>query len=236
MLRSVASHVVGANADHIAQLQAQWAESRAATAAIEAQLKEAHAAYAPESADKVAPMEGVMVLEVANWAATPAAGAIMSDLGAQVIKVEAIEGDSMRFALAQPKVINPKTGKNFKSGEVIDPEFNFANRGKKSVCVNVGDAKGIAIVHELVKQCDVLLTNLLPGRLRQFQLTYADIKRLNPRSVYASMTPYGNSGPQSELTGFDFTAFYALGGVMGLMGDPNDKLMRQVKRTNQSTH
>ena len=169
-----------------------------------------------------------------------------------MIKVEAIEGDSMRFALAQPKILNEETGKNFLPGEIIDPEFSFANRGKKSICVNVGDAEGIAIVHRLARQCDVFLTNLLPGRLRQFELTYADIKQLNPRAVCklpmlsrarrprsasltwrytavfadASMTPYGQSGPQSELTGFDFTAFYALGGVMGLMGDPNDKLMR----------
>ena len=157
----------------------------------------------------------------------------------------------MRFALAQPKILNEETGKNFLPGEIIDPEFSFANRGKKSICVNVGDAEGIAIVHRLARQCDVFLTNLLPGRLRQFELTYADIKQLNPRAVCkmlmlcrlaalsasanleviplfadASMTPYGQSGPQSELTGFDFTAFYALGGVMGLMGDPSDKLMR----------
>ena len=100
-----------------------------------------------------------------------------------MIKVEAIEGDSMRFALAQPKILNEETGKNFLPGEIIDPEFSFANRGKKSICVNVGDAEGIAIVHRLARQCDVFLTNLLPGRLRQFELTYADIKQLNPRAV-----------------------------------------------------
>ena len=89
----------------------------------------------------------------------------------------------MRFALAQPKILNEETGKNFLPGEIIDPEFSFANRGKKSICVNVGDAEGIAIVHRLARQCDVFLTNLLPGRLRQFELTYADIKQLNPRAV-----------------------------------------------------
>jgi crotonobetainyl-CoA:carnitine CoA-transferase CaiB-like acyl-CoA transferase len=146
-------------------------------------------------------MEGVTVLEVANWAATPAAGAILADLGATVVKVEAVEGDSMRFALAQPKIRNPATGRNFLPGEQIDPVFNLANRGKRSVCVNVGDPAGVAIVHRLASKCDVFLTNLLPGRLRQFSLTYADVKGLNPRAVYASMTPYGSTGPQSELTG-----------------------------------
>ena len=224
-LRAIASHVA-ADANTVAQLQEKWAASRAATAAIEAELAAANAPFAPEPAEKVPPMAGITVLEVANWAATPAAGAILADLGATVIKVEAIEGDSMRYALAQPKIRNPETDKNYLPGEVIDPEFNFANRGKKSICVNVGSPEGIAIVHKLAASCDVFLTNLLPGRLRQFSLTYDEIKAVNPRAVYASMTPYGSSGPQSELTGFDFTAFYALGGVMGLMGDPNDKLMR----------
>ena len=182
-LRSLAAHVGADDDRRVAELQAQWAESRAQTAAIEEELKAANATFAPETDDKVAPMAGVTVLEVANWAATPAAGAIMADLGADVIKVEAIEGDSMRFALAQPKILNEETGKNFLPGEIIDPEFSFANRGKKSICVNVGDAEGIAIVHRLARQCDVFLTNLLPGRLRQFELTYADIKQLNPRAV-----------------------------------------------------
>ena len=105
-----------------------------------------------------------------------------------MIKVEAIEGDSMRFALAQPKILNEETGKNFLPGEIIDPEFSFANRGKKSICVNVGDAEGIAIVHRLARQCDVFLTNLLPGRLRQFELTYADIKQINPRAGVATLS------------------------------------------------
>jgi succinate--hydroxymethylglutarate CoA-transferase len=124
----------------------------------------------------------------------------MADLGARVIKVEATAGDSMRYALSQPKIVNPVTGKNYLPGELIDPEFNFANRGKKSVCVNIGSDAGRKIVHTLAKSCDVFLTNLLPGRLRQFSLTYAQIKAINPRAVYASMTPYGSSGPASELT------------------------------------
>ena len=82
-LRSLAAHV-GADADRVAELQAQWAESRAQTAAIEEELKAANATFAPETDEKVAPMAGVTVLEVANWAATPAAGAIMADLGADV--------------------------------------------------------------------------------------------------------------------------------------------------------
>ena len=104
-LRAIASHVA-ADADTVAQLQEQWAASRAETARIEAELAAANAPFAPDSAE-VAPMAGVTVLEVANWAATPAAGAILADLGATVIKVEAIEGDSMRYALAQPKILNP---------------------------------------------------------------------------------------------------------------------------------
>jgi crotonobetainyl-CoA:carnitine CoA-transferase CaiB-like acyl-CoA transferase len=226
-LHALATQVAGgANDDRVASLQREWAEARERTASIERELAGLNAPFAPDNQEKGPPMAGITVLEVANWAATPAAGAILADLGAEVIKVEAIEGDSMRFALAQPKILNPQTQKDFRSGEIIDPEFNFANRGKKSICVNVGDPTGVAIVHRLAANCDIFLTNLLPGRLRQFSLTYDTIAQINPRAVYASMTPYGSSGPQSELTGFDFTAFYALGGVMGLMGDPNDKLMR----------
>jgi crotonobetainyl-CoA:carnitine CoA-transferase CaiB-like acyl-CoA transferase len=220
--------VAGAEKDskRVTRLQREWADARKRTAAIERELAELNAPFAPVDEKRAPPMAGITVLEVANWAATPAAGAILADLGAEVIKVEAIEGDSMRFALAQPKIVNPETQKDFRSGEIIDPEFNFANRGKKSICVNVGDPRGVEIVHRLAAKCDVFLTNMLPGRLRQFSLTYDSIKAINQRAVYASMTPYGSSGPQSDLTGFDFTAFYALGGVMGLMGDPKDKLMR----------
>ena len=129
------------------------------------------------------PYEGLKVVDLSQGVAGPYCAMLLARHGADVIKVEAIEGDSMRFALAQPKILNEETGKNFLPGEIIDPEFSFANRGKKSICVNVGDAEGIAIVHRLARQCDVFLTNLLPGRLRQFELTYADIKQLNPRAV-----------------------------------------------------
>jgi len=77
-------------------------------------------------------------------------------------------------------------------------------------------------VLRLVKRCDVFLTNLIPSRIRQFDLTYDRIKALNPRAVYAQLSPFGTSGPMAERTGFDYSSFFCAGGaggIMGLMGD-----------------
>ena len=207
-----------------AQLQADWKAARAKVAEIERSLAALEAPFAAEAPhETVGPLDGVTVLEVANWAACPAAAAIMADLGATVIKVEAAEGDSMRWALQPARVPDPQNpGRFFNPGEVIDANFNFCNRGKQSICLDIGSADGRGIVHRLSKQCDVFLTNLIPTRLRQFELTYDDIKQLNPMTVYAQLSPYGQTGPMSERTGFDYSSFFCAGGVgsvMGLMGD-----------------
>jgi len=169
-LRAIASHVA-ADADTVAQLQEQWAASRAETARIEAELAAANAPFAPDSGEKVAPMAGVTVLEVANWAAPPRPAPSSPTSAPRLLRSRRSKAtrcatrwrsprSSTRYAFSTPNFplmfsvfaedeTGQETDKNFLPGEVIDPEFNFANRGKKSICVNVGDPAGIAIVHKL---------------------------------------------------------------------------------------
>ena len=156
-LRAVFSHMApaahpsaaAASAAEAQKLQADWAAARAKVAEIERSLAELELPFAPEASEEtVGPLDGVTVLEVANWAACPAAAAIMADLGATVIKVEAAEGDSMRWALQPARVPNPEApGRFFNPGEVLDANFNFCNRGKQSICLDIGSEEGKGIVH-----------------------------------------------------------------------------------------
>lgn len=161
------------------------------------------------------PLDGIFVLEVANWVAAPSAGAILADMGAQVVKVEPNEGDSMRYTQRQPKSAEGKPQQN---GQVLDHSFTLNNRGKKSIAVDLGSIEGQGLVKELAKQADVLLTNLLPGRLAKYGLGYAELSATNPRLVYASVSGWGLQGPNPDKAAFDRTAFFAQGGVLGLLG------------------
>lgn len=164
---------------------------------------------------KPGPLDGIFVLEVANWIAGPSAGAIMADMGAQVVKVEPNEGDSMRYTQRQP--LTPD-GKRQQNGQVLDHSFTLNNRGKKSIAVDLNAKEGQALILDLAKQADVLLTNLLPKRLQKYGLGYEQLNALNPRLVYASVSGWGLQGPDPDKAAFDRTAFFAQGGVLGLLG------------------
>ena len=168
-------------------------------------------------AKKIKPLDGVVVLEVANWAAGPAAGAILADCGATVIKVEAQTGDSMRYTLAQPMHI--ETGKPVKRGEQIDYGFQVANRGKNSICVAINKPEGQEILYKLAQRADILLTNLIPERLEKYNINAQTMMSKNPRLIYASMSGYGSRGEERNNTGFDYTVFYAKAGLLSVMGE-----------------
>ena len=92
------------------------------------------------------PLDGLFVLEVANWIAAPCCGALMADMGADVVKIEPPEGDSMRYVQRQPRDTN---GRNVPLGDEIDRSFTLDNRGKRSICVNLGTEEGRALVNRL---------------------------------------------------------------------------------------
>jgi crotonobetainyl-CoA:carnitine CoA-transferase CaiB-like acyl-CoA transferase len=157
-----------------------------------------------------APLEGIRVLEVANWLAAPSAAALMADLGADVVKVEPPGGD-------------PYRGFNFRAaGYDFDFAMNYAfeldNRGKRSITVALDQPGGPELVRRLAAGFDVFITNLFAERRARFGLAYEDIRMVNPRVVYGSFSGYGMVGPDANRPGFDYAAFWARSGIMSLMG------------------
>jgi crotonobetainyl-CoA:carnitine CoA-transferase CaiB-like acyl-CoA transferase len=160
----------------------------------------------------VAPLEGVRVVEVANWMAAPGAAALMADMGADVVKVEPLGGDAMRGATRQPEVPEGQ--------EPIDAAFQMDNRGKRSIAVALNQAQGADLVRRMAARADVFLCNLLPGRQARFGLDAPALHALNPRLVHATLTGYGPGGPDAARPGYDLTAFFGRGAVLDAMSEP----------------
>lgn len=157
------------------------------------------------------PLDGIRVLEVANWIAAPAAATLLADLGASVIKVEPPQGDVSRgYVASTASLAGPPQS---------SAGFELNNRGKRGMCVNLEHAEGRAIVRSLAKEADVLITNLTPKRLTRFDLGYALLQPENPRLIYAAVNAYGANGPERDRLGYDYTAFWARSGIMSLVGD-----------------
>ncbi len=158
-----------------------------------------------------APLEGITVVELANYVAAPSTGALLADLGANVIKVEPPGGEVMRGVVP--------------AGGGGQPPFNFLfeleNRGKRSVTVALDAPGGTEVVHRLLSTADVFLTNLLAPRLEKYGLTPGQIHARNPKVVFVSVTGYGLRGPDAARPGFDFSAFWTRAGIMSLVGHPD---------------
>ena len=158
-----------------------------------------------------APLEGIRVLEVASWLAAPSCAALMADMGAQVIKVEPPEGDTYR------RMYSAMLGDEF-----VHPCYQFDNRGKRGVCVNLEDPDGQEMVHTLARTADIFVTNLTQSRLQRYKLTDTDIHTIKPDAIYAVLSGYGTQGPDSDRQAFDQTAFWARSGAMSVFGDRSD--------------
>lgn len=154
-------------------------------------------------------LSGIRVLDAGSWIAGPVAATIMADLGAEVIKVE------------QPGTGEVYRGYSFSNPTAkernIDYSYILDARGKKSLALNLKSPEGYAIFEELVKKSDVVLTNQ-PGKARRkLKLDYASVKAINPRIIYASLTPYGEEGPEADKKAFDGGSLYARSGLMDLL-------------------
>jgi crotonobetainyl-CoA:carnitine CoA-transferase CaiB-like acyl-CoA transferase len=156
------------------------------------------------------PLDDITVLEIANWVAGPSAAALMADMGADVIKVEPLQGDAMRGKLRQAV-----------GAPAIDHPFHLDNRGKRSIAVALDDPRGAELVRELASNADVVVTNLLPRRLARYGLEPDTLRAANPRLVYALVTGFGSSGDDADRIAFDVTAFFGRGGVSSLLGEPD---------------
>jgi len=149
--------------------------------------------------------EGLKVLDVGTWIAAPVATTILADLGATVIKIEQPEvGDAYRnFALLP-------------SSPTADINYSWAvdNRNKRSLALNLKTEPGMALLKRLVEDCDVYVTNQPQSMRRALGLMYEDLRELNPRMIYASLTAYGEDGPEKDREGFDLVAYWARSGLM----------------------
>ena len=158
-------------------------------------------------------LEGIRVLELANWVAGPSCAALMADMGADVVKIEPLGGDGMRNKLRQPAVPEGAAAHDF--------PFQLDNRGKRSVALDLGDERGAALVRELVADVDIVVTNLLPGRLERYGLGPHQLRAAHPALIVALVTGFGTDGGDKDRVAFDLTAFFARSGIMSLIGEPD---------------
>ncbi len=166
------------------------------------------------------PLTHIKVLDLSRVLAGPWAGQNLADLGAEVIKVERpkVGDDSRAFG---PPWVKDKAGKDTKDSAY----FTSANRGKKSITVNISIPAGQAIVRELADVSDVLIENYKYGDLARYGLGFNDLKVPYPRLIYCSVTGFGQTGPYRERPGYDFM-IQGMGGMMSVTGEPGSEPMR----------
>jgi crotonobetainyl-CoA:carnitine CoA-transferase CaiB-like acyl-CoA transferase len=161
------------------------------------------------------PLSHIRVLDLSRVLAGPWAGQNMADLGAEVIKVErpGAGDDSRAFG---PPWVKDGQGRDTRDSAY----FTSANRGKKSITVNIAAPGGQNIVRELAGVSDVLIENYKFGDLARYGLGPEDLRKLNPRLVYCSLTGFGQTGPYRERPGYDFM-IQGMGGLMSVTGEPD---------------
>lgn len=164
---------------------------------------------------ETSPLTGLRVVELARILAGPWIGQTLADLGAEVIKVEAPEGDDTRRW--GPPFIERATPDG--GTETVAAYFHAANRGKTSVTCDFSDPDDLARLKALISDADVVVENFKVGGLRKFGLDYASMSALNPRLIYVSVTGFGQTGPRATQPGYDFL-IQGMCGIMDLTGDP----------------
>jgi len=157
--------------------------------------------------DPAAPLAGLRILDLSRMLAGPFCTALLADLGAEVIKVEAPgRGDDARHFAP------------FRGGE--SAYFMLINRGKKSVTLNLKDRRGLAVLNTLAASADVVVENFRPGVAARLGVDYRSLRRLNPRLVYASISGFGQDGPLAQRPAYDIIA-QAMSGLMSMTGAPD---------------
>ena len=150
-------------------------------------------------------LKGVRVLEVAQFIFVPSAGVILAEWGADVIKIEhPVRGDAQRgLARVGGLAINPDR----------NPVIEHANRGKRSVGVDVSTPQGQALLYEIAKTADVFLTNYLPAIRQKLKIDVEHLRAVNPNIIYVRGSAHGEKGAERNMGGFDATAFWARSGI-----------------------
>jgi len=159
-------------------------------------------------------MEDVKVVELGVWVAGPAAGGILADWGADVVKIEPPTGDPARMfgrMLGLPQ-----------EGHAASPPFEMDNRSKRSVVLDLATEEGRSNALDPLADADVFLTNVRPAALQRLGLDYEAVAGSNPRLVYGLITGYGMAGPDADRAAYDVAAFWARAGLAHLLTRPGD--------------
>nr|AIZ03668.1 putative hydroxyacyl-CoA:R-2-hydroxyglutaryl-CoA transferase [Clostridium tyrobutyricum] len=154
------------------------------------------------------PLAGVKIAELSTFIAAPGCARVLGDWGAKVIKIESLSGDAGR-----------RIGQNYKMPitEEENPLFETMNSNKKGICINIKNKNGMDILHKILGQSDVFITNIRSVSLKKRGLDYETLKEKFPGLIFAQILGYGEKGPDRSKAGFDYTAYFARGGVMGPM-------------------
>jgi crotonobetainyl-CoA:carnitine CoA-transferase CaiB-like acyl-CoA transferase len=153
-------------------------------------------------------LDGVRVVELSSWVFVPSAGAVMAEWGAEVVKVEhPVYGDPVRGL-----VHGGGTGD-------LRLMFEFANRGKRSIGIDLKSPAGMNVLRRLISEADVFLTNFLPPTLRALELEADDLRTLNPRTVFARGSATGTLGPEADKGGFDAASYWSRSGIQSVLSE-----------------
>jgi cinnamoyl-CoA:phenyllactate CoA-transferase len=155
-------------------------------------------------------LAGVKVIELATFVAAPCTARFLADQGADVIKIETLGGDAIRYATlaeGRPVALNENL------------TFDIENGNKRGVALNLKNPKCFEVLMKMLETADVFITNWRPKALEKMGLDYDSLKGKFPKVVYASVTGYGDKGPDKDLPGYDFTAFFTRSGILGSLYD-----------------
>ena len=154
-------------------------------------------------------LSNVTVIELANFVAAPSAARLLADWGANVIKIEPPKGDTLRVLgeLVNMPIDNEKE----------NPAFDLQNSNKKGIIINLKTSEGQELLHRLLSSADIFITNSRQQALEKLGLSYEKLSPQYPKLVYGHVLGYGEAGPDRDRPGFDFTAFFARGGISGTL-------------------
>ena len=157
------------------------------------------------------PLEHIKVVDAASYLAAPGAATVLADFGADVIKIEPLQGDGYRL------LVGPYP---------VPYHWQLTSRNKRSIALDLRSEEGLKVLHELVADADILLTNFRPDQQRDFKMTWDEMSSRNERLIMAEVTGYGSEGPDRNMRAFDATAWWARSGMMDLIREP-DRLPQQ---------
>ena len=155
---------------------------------------------------------GLKVVDLSSFIAGPSAATILSDFGADVVKVEPPEGELWRIGQKIPP--QPHSEEPY--------PFQLANRNKRGVALNLKAASAQQVLERLAKWADVFIVNTPHSARKKLKLEYDDVAQWNPRLIYADLTGFGEKGPDAALPGFDLTAFWARSGLLFMTRDAGE--------------